>query len=57
MIILTGWANTKTLDEVAAAGAAGCVIKGGAPAVLVNAIRAVAAGGTVWPGDRPTMCG
>ena len=51
VIILTGWASRSTLDEVAAAGVAGCVIKGGDPAVLLNAIRAVAAGGTVWPGN------
>lgn len=31
VIILTGWASRSTLDEVAAAGVSGCVVKGGAP--------------------------
>jgi DNA-binding NarL/FixJ family response regulator len=49
VLVLTGWADTRALREVAHAGAAGCVLKGGDGADLVNAIRTVAAGKTVWP--------
>lgn len=46
-------ASTKSRDlaESAAAGASGYLIKGGDAQALVDAVRAVADGGTVWPDD------
>ncbi len=37
------------VDQAARAGAAGCLVKGGAAADLITAIRTVASGGSVWP--------
>jgi DNA-binding NarL/FixJ family response regulator len=49
--MLTGSLNSHALTESAKAGAVGFLIKGGGRAQLIDAVRAVAAGGTAWPGN------
>jgi DNA-binding NarL/FixJ family response regulator len=49
VLMITGSVSPGLLDQAASAGAAGYLLKGGDPHQLVEAVRAVAAGGTVWP--------
>lgn len=50
VLVLTGSTNRHAMAEAARAGAAGYLYKGGDPNVLVQAVRAVASGGSAWPG-------
>jgi DNA-binding NarL/FixJ family response regulator len=50
VLMLTGDTSAGTLARIRARGAAGCVIKGSNPAVVLTAIRRVAFGGA-WPED------
>lgn len=52
ILVHTASATGGTIDEAARAGAAGYLFKGGPAADLIDAIRIVAAGGSVWPRDR-----
>jgi DNA-binding NarL/FixJ family response regulator len=49
VIMFSGSVTPTTKEDAAAAGAVGYVTKNGDPQLLINAIRAVAAGGTAWP--------
>ena len=49
VLMLSASAGKGVLTEAAKAGAMGFVSKGGNPIALVDAIRQVAAGETVWP--------
>jgi DNA-binding NarL/FixJ family response regulator len=49
VLMLTGSATARTIRESARAGAVGLLLKGGAAHQLIDAVRAVADGGTVWP--------
>jgi DNA-binding NarL/FixJ family response regulator len=49
VLMLTGSANRRWLDESVTAGACGYLVKSGDPELLVSAVREVAAGGSVWP--------
>jgi DNA-binding NarL/FixJ family response regulator len=53
VLILTGSVGRGLVSEVAAAGAAGFVMKGADPQGLVDAVRRLAAGGDVWPEPGP----
>lgn len=48
VVMLTGSLTGASLHEAMQAGAVGYLLKGGPPNELVNAVRAVAAGGTAW---------
>ncbi len=54
VLIVTASTSARTLQQAAAAGAAGYLVKTGDAQVLVDAVRTVAAGGTVWPPDAPS---
>ena len=47
--MLTGEGTQRVRDQAERSGASGFVAKGGNPLELIDAIRVVAAGGTVWP--------
>lgn len=49
VLMLTGSTSSSLLRDAAAAGASGYLVKDGNSEVLVDAVRTVAAGGTVWP--------
>jgi len=49
VVMLTGSMSPQIVAESAHAGAVGFLRKGGDPSLLINAVRIVAAGGTVWP--------
>jgi DNA-binding NarL/FixJ family response regulator len=51
--MLTGSASASVVAESAAADAVGFLVKGDDPNRLSDAVRTVAAGGTVWPAGRP----
>lgn len=53
VLILTGRVSPHMVEQAAAAGAVGCLVKNGEATGLVNAVRAVAAGESAWPWDRP----
>src|SRR5664279_5082186 len=58
VVMLTGSLTRGSLHEAMQAGAVGYLLKGGPPNELVNAVRAVAAGGTAWPsGDAAPHAG
>jgi len=58
VVMLTGSLTGGSLHEAMQAGAVGYLLKGGPPSELVNAVRAVAAGGTAWPpGDAAPYAG
>jgi len=58
VVMLTGSLTRGSLREAMQAGAVGYLLKGGPPNELVNAVRAVAAGGTAWPsGDAAPHAG
>ena len=58
VVMLTGSLTGGSLHEAMQAGAVGYLLKGGPPNELVNAVRAVAAGGTAWPsGDAAPYAG
>lgn len=57
VLVLSGATDSRALAEAAAAGAAGYVHKGGDPQTLVEAVRAVAAGGSPWPRGGPAHHG
>ena len=50
VLMLTGCTSQQAMAEAARAGAAGYLYKGGDPTMLVQAVRAVANGGSAWPG-------
>lgn len=52
VLVLTGATDTRTMAEAASAGAAGYLYKGGDPGTVVEGVRTVAAGGSLWPADR-----
>jgi DNA-binding NarL/FixJ family response regulator len=54
VLIVTASVAPRTVQQAAAAGAAGYVVKTGDAELLVNAVRTVAAGGTVWPPSGPS---
>lgn len=54
VIILTASPGGDTVRRARDAGAAGLVAKAAGPAALLSALRAVAAGGTVWPAHGDT---
>jgi DNA-binding NarL/FixJ family response regulator len=47
--MLSGSMRPQVVDEAAAAGAVGYLLKGGDGNALISGIRSVAAGGTAWP--------
>jgi DNA-binding NarL/FixJ family response regulator len=49
VVMLTGSMSPRIVEESADAGAVGFLLKGCDPNLLINAVRTVAAGGTVWP--------
>jgi DNA-binding NarL/FixJ family response regulator len=49
VLMLTGSANHRGLQQSVDAGACGYLAKSGDPQPLIDAVREVAAGGTVWP--------
>lgn len=55
VLMVTGSSDRHWLLDSIAAGAAGYLVKSGDPAALVDAVRAVATGGSVWPDDPPRM--
>ena len=54
VLMLSASLDPRAVGESAQAGAAGFLFKDGDAAVLVGAVRTVAAGGTAWPKDRPS---
>ena len=50
VLMLTGSASPRAISESVQAGAVGLLVKGGAAHQLIDAVRTVADGGTVWPG-------
>jgi DNA-binding NarL/FixJ family response regulator len=54
VLMLSASLDARAVGESAQAGAAGFVFKDGNAAVLIGAIRTVAAGGTAWPEDHPS---
>ena len=54
VLIHTASINPPTLQQAAAAGAAGCLAKGGDTKLLINAVRTVATGGTAWSPGMPS---
>jgi len=58
VVMLTGSLTGGSLHEAMQVGAVGYLLKGGPPNELLNAVRAVAAGGTAWPsGDAAPYAG
>lgn len=55
VIMLTASVSRRTLEECAQSGAVGYLLKGDPPQALVDAVRVVAAGGTVWP-ESTQLC-
>lgn len=53
VLMLTGSTSSTIARDAAAAGACGYLVKDGNSDVLVDAVRTVAAGGTVWPAVTP----
>jgi len=53
VLIVTASVGPRTLLQAAEAGAAGYLVKTGDAQQLVNAVRTVAAGRTVWPPGAP----
>jgi DNA-binding NarL/FixJ family response regulator len=51
VLMVSASTSPRVLAESAAAGASGYLLKGGKADVLIEAVRAVAAGGTAWPDD------
>jgi DNA-binding NarL/FixJ family response regulator len=51
VLMLSGCTDAATVEEAFLAGAVGFMQKGGDVDRLVNAVRAVAAGGAAWPTD------
>ncbi len=49
VLMLTASVSSRLLRDAAAAGVCGYLVKDGDAGVLVDAVRTVAAGGTVWP--------
>ena len=49
VLMLTGSTSPRMLRDAEEAGVCGYLVKDGNPDVLVDAVRTVAAGGTVWP--------
>ena len=49
VLMVTGSMSGRVLREAAQAGAFGFVLKGGDPRLLIEAVRTVASGATVWP--------
>jgi DNA-binding NarL/FixJ family response regulator len=49
VVMLTGSVSAQVVEESAKAGAVGFLVKGDDPHRLIDAVRAVAAGGTAWP--------
>ncbi len=49
VLIVTASTSPRTLQQVQAAGVAGYLVKTEDATLLVNAVRTVAAGGTIWP--------
>jgi DNA-binding NarL/FixJ family response regulator len=54
VVMLTASGTMRNMEAAAESGAVGFLIKGRSPHQLVDAVRAVAAGGTAWPCDMPT---
>jgi DNA-binding NarL/FixJ family response regulator len=54
VLMFSGSQTTEGLDEAAAAGAVGYLVKKGRFDALDAAIRTVASGGTAWPADPMT---
>jgi len=52
VLMVSASASSRVMDEAAAAGASGYLLKGGDPEALIEAVRTVAGGGTAWP-ERP----
>jgi DNA-binding NarL/FixJ family response regulator len=52
VVMISATGNAPAVREAAAAGVSGYLIKDGNPAILIAAIRTVAAGIPVWP-NRP----
>ena len=50
VLMLTGSTSSALVRDAAEAGASGYLVKDGNSDVLVDAVRTIAAGGTVWPG-------
>ena len=55
VLMVTGSPDRHWLLDSIAVGAAGHLLKSGDPAALVDAVRVVATGGSVWPDDRPRV--
>jgi len=55
VLMHTATTHSPTLQQAAAAGAAGCVAKGGDTAQLIDAVRTVTTGGTAWPPGGATQ--
>ncbi len=51
VLMHTGSMNDHIVKESADAGALGFLLKNGDPSLLIDAVRTVAAGGSVWPGQ------
>ncbi|MGS0685871.1 response regulator [Nakamurella sp. GG22] len=49
VLMLTGSTSSTLARDAAEAGASGYLVKDGNSDVLIDAVRTVAAGGTVWP--------
>ncbi len=49
VVMLSASLTGRALAEAAQVGAVGYLVKGGDPTILVDAVRAVAAGRTAWP--------
>ena len=52
VVMLTGSATSRVVEESQRAGAVGFLLKGESASQLVDAVRTAAAGGTVWPADH-----
>ena len=53
VLMLSASVDPRAVGESARAGAAGFLFKDGDAAVLIDAVRTVAAGGTAWPAGHP----
>ena len=55
ILMFTASTTSGNIEEAASAGAAGYLFKGGDAQALLTAVRAVADGKSVWPGDAIGM--
>ena len=53
VLMLSSVTTSHAISSAAAAGAAGYLVKGGAFATVVDAVRSIASGGTAWPFEPP----